>query len=94
MELIKSTGLILLSLGVFAGACAFVYVCLFKAKESNMPNVARGVGLFALAALLKVVLLVLGEKVWGGFAAPWLDYPLIALSVVGFFVMLVGLGEG
>lgn len=94
MEMIKTAGLILLALAIFAGFLAFIYVCLFKAKESNMPNVARGVGLFALAGLLKVVLLLLGEKVWGGFTAPWLDYSLIGMCGVGIFLMLAGFGRG
>lgn len=94
MGILKTAGLILGAAALLAAACAFIYVCLFKAKESNMPNVARGVGLFALAGALKVVMLLLAEKVWSGFGAPVVDYGLVALLVVAMFLLMSGLGEG
>ncbi len=94
METLKTIGLILGGLSLLSGVLVFIYICLFKAKESNMPNVARGVGLFALSGVLKVVLLLLAEKVWGGFGAPVVDYGLIALCAGGLFLMMSGFGEG
>jgi hypothetical protein len=94
METIKSAGLILGALALLSGVLVFIYVCLFKAKESNMPNVARGVGLCALAGVLKVLLLLLAEKVAPGLGAPWVNYPLVGMLVAGVLLMLSGFGEG
>ena len=94
MEMLKTAGLIVLGAGLVAGVFAFIFVCLFKPEVSNMPNATRGVGLCALAGVLKIILLLLAGKVASWFGAPWLDYPLIALFVVGMVVMLTGLGEG
>jgi hypothetical protein len=73
---------------------ALIYVCLFKAHLSNMPNAARGVGLGLLAGAIKVVCLVLAERVSPAFNAPWINVALIVMAVVGFFVMAAGLSKG
>jgi hypothetical protein len=94
MEILKTAGMVLGGIALVAGILGFIYVCLFKAKESNMPNAARGVGLCALAGVLKVVLTLATEKLAPGLGHQWVDYPLIALLVVGMLVMMSGLGEG
>lgn len=94
MEILKSAGMILFAAALVAALCAFIYACLFKSNEWNMPNAARGVGLCVLAGVLKVVLSFLSLKVSPWFGVPWLDYPLIALLVVGVLLMMTGLGEG
>ena len=65
-----------------------------RSCASYMPNAARGVGLCALAGVLKVVLTLAAEKLAPGLGHQWVDYPLIALLVVGMLVMMSGLGEG
>ncbi len=94
MELIKTIGLVLGSLALLAAVLAFIYICLFKANESNMPNAARGVGLCALAGVLKLLLTMAAVKLAPGLPHQWIDYPLIALLVVGLLVMISGLAEG
>lgn len=94
MELLKTAGMVLGGIALVAGILGFIYVSLFKANESNMPNASLGVGLCALAGVLKVVLMLAAAKLAPGLGHQWVDYPLIALLVVGMLVMMSGLGEG
>lgn len=94
MELLKTAATVLGGLAIVAGFLALDYVLLFKAKESNMPNAARGVGLGLLAGILKVLCLILAEKVSPLFGAPPVNWALGGLLAVGMVLMMSGLGEG
>lgn len=84
-------------LGAGVAAALFIvltYVLLFKAKESRYPNAARGTGLCLLAGMLKLLSLLLAEKVSPAFGAPLVNYVLVGLLAVGYVLMTAGLGKG
>ena len=49
-----------LVVGFFGG---LIYVLLFKAKGSNYPGAARGIGICMLAGALKVLFIVLADNI-------------------------------
>jgi hypothetical protein len=80
----------LLLIGFFGG---LIYFMLFKAELSNNPMASRGTGICMLAGALKV-LFMFAENLSSGFGAGWLNYTLIAMFVVGMFMMMSGLAKG
>lgn len=94
MTILETAGALLVAVLVIGAVGGFIYVCLFKAEQWNMPNAARGVGICALAGAFKVLFVILAETVSKGFNAEWLNYPLIAMFAVGMLVMMAGFGEG
>lgn len=78
----------LLVIGFFGG---LIYFMLFKAEMSNYPMAMRGTGICMLAGALKV-LFILAEDLSSGFSADWLNYTLIAIFVVGMFMIMLGFG--
>lgn len=94
MIILETIGILLLAILIVGAVGSFIYVCLFKAEQWNMPNAARGVGICALAGVFKVLFVILAETGIEVFNANWLNYPLIVMFAVGMLVMMSGFGEG
>jgi hypothetical protein len=94
MSILEIAGGVLAAIVVVGFFGALIYVLLFKAKGSNYPGAARGIGIFLLAGALKVVCIVLAENVSPGFSADWINYVLIAMASVGMLMMMAGFGGG
>lgn len=81
---------LLLVVGVIVLLCFLI----FKSHESNYPLAGRGIGIALLAAVLKVVFLILAEKVSPVFDSSWVNGGLVVMLVVGIFMMMSGFASG
>lgn len=69
-----------------------IYVCLFRARDSNMPTASRGIGIVMLSGALKVIFLLLAEYVSEIFNAGFFDTLLIISASIGMLMLMSGLG--
>lgn len=72
----------------------FAYFLLFKARDSNYPGAARGIGIVVVAGMLKVASVILAEHGIGLEEESYLNYGLGALAGIGLLVMMAGFGAG
>jgi hypothetical protein len=79
-------GLVLI-VGFFGG---LMFACLFKAHECNYPWAARGLGVTMLAGAIKIICLLLAEKVTPAFGSDLINYALTAMAAMGMFTMMSG----
>ena len=68
-----------------------IYSFLFKSGDSNQPMTARGIGIAMLAGVLKVIFLVLAERVSDVFDAGFFNIILILMVVVGSLMAIYGM---
>jgi Co/Zn/Cd efflux system component len=91
MEVIGTIIGLIAAVGFFGG---LIYVCLFHSNSSNYPLAMRGIGVMVLSGAIKVIFLVLSDRVSQVFDWEWFDYGLSAMAAVGFFMMAAGFGGG
>lgn len=83
-----------LGLLLVVGVVVFLYILLFKSRESNYPMAGRGLGIALLAGVLKVVFLLMAEKVSPIFDSTWVNGALVVMLVVGILMMMSGFASG
>lgn len=76
---------------LIVGFFTFLYFLLVKAHLSNMPMATRGLGIVLLAGTLKVIVAMATRSV---SSPAWVNGALIAMAVVGVFMMMSGLAKG
>jgi hypothetical protein len=93
MSVVESIGTIILTTIIIVFCAGILYFTLFKARESNQPMTARGIGVSLLAGVLKVSFLLLQEYGFPGFDAGWLDVALGIVVGLGVIMIMLGLGD-
>jgi hypothetical protein len=93
MSVLESFGTIIVAIFVVTFFGGMLYFTLFKARESNQPLTARGIGIALLAGVLKVSFLLLAEYGFSVFNADWLNIALGIMVGLGVILVILGMSD-